>query len=468
MTVPFFDHIFAAFSPEQQTALRAYCFPAPVLTYLDEWGRRGLSTPFASDDEFIAAKEVHFFWMGWLLKMQFPYVPNGISKMVEGANVDCVTCHATLGKCVDAFDEQVNKLVSAMKNRPRALLVCEKLKLSPKEIEAFLYIVAVQAGRLSVSCGVEMELRPRGIALYAQMTPQEILYFLGKGRMHMKQGLVVRTEEEGLVNDAEVWIPGEAVSAMCGNELTEEQLVKIDKTSLAVVLHESHVAQDGTEMALMGPSSMSGMITAPTQDSVSKREGIESEEAEEGTEESGTDEKRGEPAKVEGAKAASAAMPGRSVSSVMELANPTSAPSRSKMHEPYATDIEYIEDACRMLSTVIKVRNAESEAKDEDDVCYNPKNKVEASLRELKGKERLVKATLRSRMEATLKQGKFLPRIEVLGNQLGLTPLEKNILVFLVGSVVSHDVLIAINGRFRAPSRDPPDNCRVRTLCPVR
>ena len=122
-----------------------------------------------------------------------------------------------------------------------------------------------------------------------------------------------------------------------------------------------------------------------------------------------------------------------------------------------------MDDAFKLIANIVKLRNAEGDMKDDEETFYNvPKNKVEATMRELKGRHRVATAMMRTRLDATRKaaadaaaaaassstSGGFLPRIEALSDKLGLCEFEKQILLLLVGNVVSHDIVIAINGRY--------------------
>jgi SpoVK/Ycf46/Vps4 family AAA+-type ATPase len=122
--------------------------------------------------------------------------------------------------------------------------------------------------------------------------------------------------------------------------------------------------------------------------------------------------------------------------------------SESSMRDtPYDSDIEYMDAAFRILANIIRIRYAEGDMKDEEDT-FTPKNKVEASLRELKGKVRVAAAVHESRLRATLAANTFTPRIEQLARRLKLTEMEKQIMLFMVGNVISHDMLVAVNGRY--------------------
>lgn len=135
---------------------------------------------------------------------------------------------------------------------------------------------------------------------------------------------------------------------------------------------------------------------------------------------------------------------GLNASSTATASSQTESSLRDK---PYDSDIEYMDAAFRILANIIRIRYAEGDMKDEEDT-YTPKNKVEAALRELKGKVRVAAAVHESRLRATLTANTFTPRIEQLARRLNLTEMEKQIMLFMVGNVISHDMLVAVNGRY--------------------
>eukprot|EP01061_Rhynchopus_euleeides_P035907 TRINITY_DN6050_c0_g1_i1.p1 TRINITY_DN6050_c0_g1~~TRINITY_DN6050_c0_g1_i1.p1 ORF type:complete len:786 (+),score=359.07 TRINITY_DN6050_c0_g1_i1:263-2359(+) len=103
---------------------------------------------------------------------------------------------------------------------------------------------------------------------------------------------------------------------------------------------------------------------------------------------------------------------------------------------------------------------------DDPEAIQIPKTKQEAQLRELKGRERMLKMRIEKRMQktraaapnATLPppgaapssagSGGFYPKMELLQKKRGFSNFEKMILLLLVGNIMSHDVLIAANGKY--------------------
>lgn len=412
--------------PDQREALTTFCVPEHVR----RWGCyfESSSCQIQSDGEFIAAKQVQFSLRAWRFSCENYVIPVPLSKVLDQAKVKLEDALLALRHCETVLGVTID---SALKLTPRALRLCSVLDLSDKERDAVLYVAAMQASTHVQCASSNQNLNPACVAQYAGMSPQEIMSFLNDSRVHVRQGLIQLTEvrNKGVVNDARLWMPPEAVSALCGNQLSEEQFIKLDKTFLAQVLQEERCPFVCDEKKEEAPSSCSDSDASSSDEEKAEVQSARDEQTttveSNGRKRKRTDESGHSPT----------------------ISHHPETP-QTKMHKPYTSDIEYIDDACRALATTIKVRNAESEMKDEDDICFNPKNKVESSLRELKGRERVARATITSRLQSTITEGKWLPRLESLATQLSLSLLEKNILLFLVGNVVSHDVLIAINGRF--------------------
>lgn len=124
-------------------------------------------------------------------------------------------------------------------------------------------------------------------------------------------------------------------------------------------------------------------------------------------------------------------------------------------------DLLYLEHMFERISLLIKMRNTESDTKDDEaSSMYSSgqqKSKADAQLREFRSKERLQRAKVEARLHATRQaaaaaaaEGRpvWLPRVEVLAERLQLSEFEKLVLLLVAGNVVSHDIAVAINGRW--------------------
>eukprot|EP01006_Ploeotia_vitrea_P008062 TRINITY_DN19007_c0_g2_i1.p1 TRINITY_DN19007_c0_g2~~TRINITY_DN19007_c0_g2_i1.p1 ORF type:complete len:916 (-),score=128.42 TRINITY_DN19007_c0_g2_i1:39-2519(-) len=148
--------------------------------------------------------------------------------------------------------------------------------------------------------------------------------------------------------------------------------------------------------------------------------------------------------------------------SEMSDAGDASSPKKQKPNEdggfsgegkpqtgPYTTDLEYLGDVFKQLANLIKIRNAEADIKDDDpEFLVQPKTEAEALLRELRGKERVQRGATEKRLAKTREVGSWLPRVEQLATKRGLSTFERQVLLLLVGGVISHDILIAANGKY--------------------
>lgn len=121
-----------------------------------------------------------------------------------------------------------------------------------------------------------------------------------------------------------------------------------------------------------------------------------------------------------------------------------SAVTEDKFHTPYEDNCECMEVAFHIITLKIKFRNAKNESTEEEDCGRRARN--EGEVRGMKAMLRVAEQVHRSRIQATIASGKFIPEIEVMASKFHLSELEKDILLLLVGASISHDVLVAING----------------------
>lgn len=120
------------------------------------------------------------------------------------------------------------------------------------------------------------------------------------------------------------------------------------------------------------------------------------------------------------------------------------AVSEKNRHIPYEDNCECMEVAFHVMTLKIKIRNATSETKDEDD-CGR-RSRAEALVRGMEAAMEVAEEVHRSRIDATIAAGSFIPEIELMARRFQLSTLEKDVLILLVGNAISHDILVAING----------------------
>jgi SpoVK/Ycf46/Vps4 family AAA+-type ATPase len=524
--------------------------------------------PFAADHEYLLAKETQYVLTLWVRNGSNLHLHHGMHHLFRETGLPFADAAECLMACLDFFIKQVEYRTSITTEQPpRLLRVANALQMTPKEIEALTFLQVCHSGSNFVF-SVSNALCPSAVAKFADLNPKELLHFVAEYREHIKQGLVqLDSLGRASLMESKLCLSQEVVAAFTGENLAEEQLIKLEKTCLSTVLLAERAAAGGSSP----PQMKADEADAAGDDSGKKRPRRSadkdddqddddssmgsfiscSEDGESGDDDGGEFEEEiiyptdliektikrlkelqaKDPAKAKElaeqvapvlqsevaakmmkqmglklpagpikrdsgnankapkkkTRRTESATPSEAsplmssvlaptitvpavaaVNGIDAIARPSGggavstplAPNKAapiytsatsaKMNEPYTTDIDYIDDACKLLSNLIKIRNAEGDMKDDvEDNFYNvPKNKVEATIRELKGKFRLQSHVHKARLEATRNAGSWLPRIEQVASKLSLSDMEKQILILLLGNVVSHDVLIAINGRY--------------------
>ena len=348
---------------------------------------------------------------------------------------------------------------------PRIVRLSQRLHLSIKEHLALCYLVALHTGPwLTVFVG-GFPASPVTLSRYVGFHPDELCAFILESRAHMKQGIITASDprlSSKAILDTRLLLQQEVLSVLCGVELSDEEAIKIENTALEAVLQEEEVVDQAT--------------LTPREDERSrnhqKREdGLESAQDEE-EESSASDSVEGvvdEGGLVCHSEIQPSATKKCETAATMVTPADVGVRATTGVHHrarkdalPYRNDIEYLDDAFKALAAAIKIRNNEGEIKDDEEGYFNmPKSKVEASLREQRGKQRVALVRWESRLLATkaintaapIDDGQsmapsWLPRVELVCERLKLSPFERKILLLQVGNVVSHDILIAINGRY--------------------
>ncbi|EPY27619.1 AAA ATPase [Strigomonas culicis] len=300
------------------------------------------------------------------------------------------------------------------------------------------------------------------IAAQARLSASDVFSFLSSNRVHIKQGILCTSADTTM--EGKVTMPVEVVTALSGAALPHDLFLKLQGTVVMEVLGEDGVT--AVEQAAGDAPPRSPAADEEDGDDGDDAEPLES--SAEGSVARLTDAARSPPAEDGGEGGphfgTAAVVP------VMELKDISPFFGRSRhasgeakgagdqinegalvstlAHVPYKSEVEFVEDAFQIIALLINIRNADGVMKDEDDATATAKPKMEASLRGMRRKVRVSSAVHRARLEATLKEGRFVPRVEQLSRRLGLTEVEKLIVLLMVGTIVSHDVLVAINGRY--------------------
>ncbi|TPP42814.1 ATPase associated with various cellular activities (AAA) family protein [Leishmania donovani] len=512
--------------------------PSVMLQRLREYGE--VQVPgFESDSAYLAAKDVLVYLKHYAYLVSGMALSAAVLRNIELVGLDfrqqCVPCMAAVTELVGhLIDAQLHK----MQRLPRVVRLSERLRLSAKAARTLEYLLVCHCGRYAAG-NIAEPLRPANIAYHNDLTPQELLSILSESGVLWKQGLIFSDiKMRTTFMECKYALPIETIAALSGDQLSEEQLIKLERTALLEVLNEERNAKTTSTAAAMpapraeehvggsrsealdsvlediDPAVLASKDQDAIYEAVSHRlrnalagrtatqvggravaavpvaknsAATETEEAVKGGKSS-----REESAMVAPATAPPTAPPSRTTDTAprpedgREATTATSAPRKARLvladinplaqryrctgtgagaaaassspsatpHTdssmrgvPYESDIEYMDAAFRILANMIRIRYAEGDMKDEED-SYTPKSKVEASIRELKGKVRVAAAVHESRLQATLAARVFTPRIEQLAQRLQLTEMEKQIMLFMVGNVISHDMLVAVNGRY--------------------
>nr|CCC95866.1 unnamed protein product [Trypanosoma congolense IL3000] len=459
-----------------------------------------LLPPFEDDSDFIVAHE-----MGCVLRLRAheDCGLEGPRTQVLGILIksrldlfrQCQPCRSMIS---DLYHHHMTVRVQKMKLPPRVMRLSQKLKLDEQECAALVYLLVCHCGSVFPVEYTRGVVTPNRLALHNGMSPVELMHFLADYRGHVKQGVVsVESRYRTTFTESRVYMPQEVIGALSGNNLSPDQLVKLEKTHLGdVIMEESthsvaHKGRGKKHDSGRGEYNNGNMAQCPNRGdlgtSSEDRNGVINHNKDDECSESqstsscgtcdasefdldGVSGNRSDLGPLDimitdGSTEAYSKEGGGHVSPGREHAgsHPTAAlngqaklgtkvssaitPDNS-FDRPYENDIEYMDESFKLLANIVRLHAAESDMKDEEDAILVAKNKVEATIRELRGKVRIGAEAHRLRTEATLKCGKFIPRAEALSKKLQLSDLEKRVLLLMVGNVVSHDILIAINGRY--------------------
>eukprot|EP01059_Diplonema_ambulator_P031139 TRINITY_DN5641_c1_g1_i1.p1 TRINITY_DN5641_c1_g1~~TRINITY_DN5641_c1_g1_i1.p1 ORF type:complete len:1094 (+),score=379.18 TRINITY_DN5641_c1_g1_i1:332-3283(+) len=353
--------------------------------------------------------------------------------------------------------------------RPVSLRLCAALKLSRCEIRAFLFLLVCHGG---VDFRTFTDVRPTAssMAKFAGMNSHEFAAFLGDERIHFKQGLLGSTDSrlKRVSTQSVLKMPEEVVASLYLVKLTETAFLKLDKTCLSELIQEEGLVETSCLDLSMG-------VDEEVDDNIDEEEEEDDEKG--GKRKRGTvpDENKvrktventtattttaadeGQDVPSEKPESLSSVSPAPIAHECLPLWKPSIdqellVPSTGAISldvGAYTHDLQYLDDVFKLLSTQIRLRTTESDMKDDDpEMLVTPKSKQEAQMRELKGRERMLKLRVEKRMAKTKAAGLTLPRMEQLQRKRGFSNFEKMVLLLLVGNIMSHDVLIAANGKY--------------------
>eukprot|EP00668_Euglena_longa_P001046 GGOE01001253.1.p1 GENE.GGOE01001253.1~~GGOE01001253.1.p1 ORF type:complete len:1041 (-),score=269.43 GGOE01001253.1:103-3225(-) len=431
--------------------------PALVHGYLDELVLEVLSSckaedPFASDSEYLQFVECCFILQHqiFILKRTFQASLFQVHHQSwDDAASKTEDLLQTLRRIHGVMKTICETRLSLTAEKPRCVKVCNSLQLSPRETQAFLFVLLQHAGSALPNVDVSVVCTGGIMAKLVGLSSKEFLNFISEGRAHIKQGLIeVDLMYRDSLSSAALKMPSEVIAALVGAELSQKEELKVHKTCVADVL------------AAEKASTAAKVKTTPSDDA------LLTPDAEEHVEEIIADDV--EPDDGEELEAAEVQDEGELDLHDLMKGEPSSTIQRNMCDEstqemlgPYARDVEYLDDVFALITTLVKIRNAEGDKKEDDgsSKAWKGERGTEAVLRELRGKERVLRAKIERRLESTCKAGAWRPRIERLGTQRNLCGFEKMTLMLLVSTVLSHDVILAAFSS--VTSRNPSRDCTV-------
>lgn len=332
---------------------------------------------------------------------------------------------------------------------------------------------------------------------YSDMTINEAIAFLKSTRPYLTQGLFVVDKTSPMQNDY-IDIPHETIAVMTGSELTAAELLKIDKTKLAEVVEEEKdaaaVAAPSTEQPMREEtkaklqelsdqlqqegkaeeppkaeeSPRQAPVDLPAEPTEAKPESSPAVEKSNAMDTGAVQEPAGPPSgdvydfvrlqrQIEaggGATSSAAALPlidstattaSKSgqllefLDHTKEIGTEDDEDDNLTVITPYKTDIEYLSDQIKWIATKLKIKRMTAKTQDAFGFDYGNDQQLDTKVRELRAKERMLKAKCQKRLEMT-RQTDWLPRLERLALACKLDEFEKVVLLTLVGGVISQDI----------------------------
>lgn len=162
--------------------------------------------------------------------------PHAVQEQLNKSNLHLLECLDCLDACREAYAAHVDFRLSSMQRPPRLLRVAQLTELDKMETESLIYLQVCHCGS-SFALTVPNAITPSVVARFGKLEPRQLLHFLAEYRIHMKQCLITADSKlKSSFMDAKLSLPIEVVAAFTGEDLSEEQLLKLEKTVLATVL----------------------------------------------------------------------------------------------------------------------------------------------------------------------------------------------------------------------------------------
>eukprot|EP01062_Namystynia_karyoxenos_P003020 TRINITY_DN11055_c0_g1_i1.p1 TRINITY_DN11055_c0_g1~~TRINITY_DN11055_c0_g1_i1.p1 ORF type:complete len:1107 (+),score=476.25 TRINITY_DN11055_c0_g1_i1:88-3408(+) len=447
--------------------------------------------PFADDLEFLAVAELCLISTYHWFSMCTGSMHAPMQKEMQHLQVRLPALTRGVAACRDLLYALLQSRLAAMPKPPLALRLCDQLGLSPAETRAFVFLLLCHGG-IELRTFTDVQPLVVSTARFSGMSSHELMCFLSEERDHFKQGLVGSLDRsKNLLSSSQTKLkmPQEVVAVLYRAKLCEAEFLKLDKTSLEALVEEEGLvkldgaqeqsADEGEEDEEMDEDEVH-RVASPAVHGRKRKGGAAAQAPPQKQPRQTAPAPATAPAAApppradaptppcspapDGEKAdaedASVVPPAAGDAGVLPKWSPTvhnllceAAPGGvmaiSGDQGPYTHDLQYLDDMFKLLATQIRLRTTESDLKDDDpELLLTPKSKQEALLRELKGKERMLKHRIERRMLKTTTAGMKLPQMEALQHKRGYSNFEKMVLLLLVGNIMSHEILIAANGKY--------------------
>eukprot|EP01119_Soliformovum_irregulare_P013105 TRINITY_DN3458_c0_g1_i2.p1 TRINITY_DN3458_c0_g1~~TRINITY_DN3458_c0_g1_i2.p1 ORF type:complete len:1117 (-),score=384.81 TRINITY_DN3458_c0_g1_i2:209-3559(-) len=394
--------------------------------------KKRTDTPFENDEEYLSIIEASFLArkdvfdirtqirLHAITPWSFP-IKSAVADGYQRLNIIMEKLELLRKQLEGVCDSKLQQHRIQGKRLPRLIILAEKLELSPKELRALQYILLCNtSSRFSppspTANALELRTMSHWIAQYSDMNPREMQDFFRPSRTHMKQGLFETEDEYSQVfNTGFLVMSGEAQRILTGATLNSDEYFKVDKTALAEVLAtEPNFLKPKTKPAEDLPSNDEFDVNA-----VLTEAGIENLNLND-------DQSRDEVSSIE-------------ADSALEIdMDAFDAEGDHTLLEPYNEDLEYLSDQFEVIETRIKLAKIHL---DGDETMMmgmgREQRKPEAITRELKAKMRSQQGKLDYRLRLTYERQGWLPRAERLVQLRSLDPFEKNVLLVLIGGMIS-------------------------------
>ncbi|KAJ5071028.1 atpase [Anaeramoeba ignava] len=438
--------------------------------------------PFNSDAEYFELMEARL----WFCFLEHELQTNNADSLVLPIGK---TLHLNFEQVIEvlslikSLDQKVIEIreskLSVMKLKPRVVRWSQKVGLSEKEALGFTYLVLNQTGN-HVRGLEDFQINiPVNFVTYTGMNSHELMGFFRETRKHIKESIFEYFDPHYFLQNT-LYIAEEVLVALLNGKMSEEQILKIDKTTLQEVIDEEKTEdkievkekekekeKDKTEVKekieetdlfeFIKKEMTADKITNKTDENLKDfAERFNKQVKEEKdfgygddqtqlTEEVEKDiekitgqienveivEKIGNVKKVELTEITENG-------DKMENTEMVDKEENSADLKPYKTDLEYLEDYFEKFTVLIRISNERQN--EMQSRIYGGYAQSEVILRQLIAKERVLGKKCERRLELTKKEGEWLPRIERLSEARRLNEFEKEVVLFLVGSNISQSM----------------------------